>query len=78
MKLDNALISILNSTIVLLATAAAIPSVNDDKATTVTVSMLEEMVDVYIEEYKDLQRRLASTRKRRSTTNSMKKRRMVQ
>ena len=77
MKLDSALISLLNSSMVLLATAAVIPSLNDENTSPITASMLQEMVNVCIEESKELQGRIGSTRKRQSTNNPSNKHRMV-
>ena len=63
---------------VLLATAAIIPSLNDENSAPITASMLQEMVDVCIEESEELQDRIGSTRKRRSPNNQSNKRRMVE
>ena len=77
MKLDSAHISLFNSSMVLLATAAIIPSLNDENSALITASMLQEMVDVCIKESEELQGRIGSTRKRRSPNTQSNKRRMV-
>ena len=77
--LDNAIISILNTTTLLLATVAAVPT-TDDNTSSLTASMIKEMVDVCIEESEELQDSLQSSPKRCATANdkSNKKRKLVE